>query len=216
MRKNYKKNLFIGIGLIIGFIIWTILLCFIDLNPIGPLNSIVGFSTMNCYIHELFGSNMFLYYLTDFLSLYPLIIVLLFMILGIVQLIKFKSFLKVDHKILLLGVFYIIVFIIFILFEFIDINCRPMLIEGKLETSYPSSTTMLVICVTGTSIIHFNDYIKNNKLKKLNIFGNILFIIFMILCRMISGVHWFTDIIGALLLSIGLIEIYLFFYKKIN
>ena len=88
------------------------------------------------------------------------------------------------------------------------VKYRPILINGILEASYPSSTTMLVMCVMPPAIMQFNERIKNNVFKKC---VNILitaFIAFMVIARLLSGVHWFSDIIGSALLSSGLVMIY--------
>ena len=96
----------------------------------------------------------------------------------------------------------------YIFFEMFVVNYRPILINGILEASYPSSTTMLVMCVMPTAIMQFNSRIKNSGFKKC---VNILittFIAFMVIARLLSGVHWFSDIIGGALLSSGLVMIY--------
>ena len=109
--------------------------------------------------------------------------------------------------------FYITVIGMYMLFETIVINYRPVLIEGFLEASYPSSTTMLVICVMSSSIIQFKKRITNKTLKNIVIFLCLTFTIFMVIGRLLSGVHWVTDIIGGALLSAGLVGIY---YSVIN
>ena len=95
-----------------------------------------------------------------------------------------------------------------ILFEVFTINYRPVLIDGYLEISYPSSTAMLVMCVMPTAIMQFGIRIKNNVLKGCVTSAITAFIIFMVIGRLVSGVHWFTDIIGGALLSAGLVLMY--------
>ena len=131
-----------------------------------------------------------------------------FALLGLIQWIKRKHLLKVDHSFLILGGFYIIVMAVYVLFEMLVVNYRPVLIGGILEASYPSSTTMLVMCVMPTVIVQFNARIKNNVLKRCVTYAITAFIAFMVIGRLISGVHWFTDIIGGALLSAGLVRMY--------
>jgi undecaprenyl-diphosphatase len=107
-----------------------------------------------------------------------------------------------------LGGFYIIVMTVYIFFEIFVVNYRPILINGILEASYPSSTTMLVMCVMPTAIMQFNSRIKNNGLKKCVNTLITAFVAFMVIGRLISGVHWFTDIIGGILISITLLSLY--------
>lgn len=151
---------------------------------------------------------MLLYTITDWLGLVPLCIVLGFATLGLVQLIKRRSFLKVDSSILVLGGFYIIVMAAYVFFEVFVINYRPVLIEGYLEASYPSSTTMLVLCVMPTAVMQFHSRIKNDRLRKIIECILVIFTVFMVAGRLISGVHWFTDIIGGILFSAGVDMLY--------
>ena len=208
MKKETKKNLYIFICLLTMFVIWTFLVYTVDVQAIGPNRSTVGFATLNRSFHEFTGVHISLYNLTDWFSLIPLGIVVGFAILGLVQWIKRKDILSVDRSIIALGVFYIIVFAVFIFFEFFVINYRPVLIDGKLETSYPSSTTMLVMCVMPTAMMQFNARMKNKRLKPFILLASTAFITFMVVCRLISGVHWMTDIIGGVLLSSALVILY--------
>ena len=151
---------------------------------------------------------MSLYTITDWLGLVPICFIMGFGILGLCQWVKRKNLFKVDYSILTLGGFYIVVMVAYIFFEMFVVNYRPILINGILEASYPSSTTMLVMCVMPTAIMQFNARIKNSEFKKC---VNILitaFIAFMVIGRLVSGVHWFSDIIGGALLSSGLVMIY--------
>ena len=171
MKKENKKNFFIAVFLLITFVLWTVSVRFIDVGTIGPRNSAVGFSTINKFVHSLTGVNMSLYTITDWLGLVPIFFAFGFAILGLIQWIKRKNILKVDYSILVLGGFYIATITAYILFEMVIVNYRPILINGYLEVSYPSSTTLLVLCVMPTAIMQFNTRIKNKILKKRNVLG---------------------------------------------
>ena len=208
MKKKNKKALALGVCLVVAFVLWTVLVRFVDVRAIGPEGSLVGFATLNGYVHNQIGVNMSLYTITDWLGLVPIAVALGFAILGLVQLIKRKSLWKVDCSILALGVFYVVVIAVYILFEMVVINYRPTLIEGYLEASYPSSTTMLTMCVMITAIMELNARIKNIVLKRCTIIAIAIFTAFMVIGRLLSGVHWITDIIGGALLSAGLVIVY--------
>lgn len=213
MTKNNQKTLSTAICTLAVFVLWTIAIQFIDVKAIGPENSSVGFATLNQFAHKLTGVNMSLYTVTDWLGLVPLGFAMGFALVGLIQLIKRKHILKVDFSILALGGFYIAVFAIYIFFELFVVNYRPILINGILEASYPSSTTMLVMCIMPTAIMQFNNRIKNETLKKLISVASIAFILFMVIGRILSGVHWITDIIGGAMLSCGLVLLYCFVSK---
>ena len=203
-----RKNFYIGLGLLVLFIIWTVALQFVDVQAIGPQGSSVGFATLNKTVHNITGVHMLLYTITDWLGLVPICFIMGFGILGLCEWIKRRNLFKVDYSILTLGGFYIIVMAVYIFFEMFVVNYRPILINGILEASYPSSTTMLVMCVMPTAIMQFNSRIKSNIVKKCVNILIIAFIAFMVIGRLVSGVHWFSDIIGGALLSAGLVLLY--------
>ena len=208
MEKKNKKRFVWGAGLVVAFVLWTVLVCFVDVRAIGPEGSSVGFATLNGFVHELTGVNWLLYTVTDWLGLVPIAVALGFAILGLVQLMKRKSLWKIDHSILALGVFYIVVMAAYVFFEMVVINYRPTLIDGYLEASYPSSTTMLVMCVMPTAAMQLNARIKNTVFRRCVIITIIVFIAFMVIGRFLSGVHWITDIIGGALFSAGVVTTY--------
>ena len=190
MNKKNRRKLFIGVILLAVFLLWTLLVSLIDVKAIGPQNSSVGFAALNEYVHAIIGVNTSLYIITDWLSIVPIGVALGFAILGLVQWIKRKSILKVDRSILALGGFYVVVILVYALFEMVVINYRPVLINGHLEASYPSSTTMLVLSVMLTAIIQLHNRIKNILIRRCVISLMIAFIAFMVIGRLISGVHW--------------------------
>ena len=208
MKKENQRNFCIAPCMLFAFFLWTATIQFIDVQTIGPQGSSVGFATLNGFVHNLTGVHMYLYTITDWLGLVPLAFVMGFALLGLVQWIKRKYLLKVDYSILVLGGFYIVVMAVYVLFEVFVVNYRPVLIGGILEASYPSSTTMLVMCVMPTAVMQFNARIKNNILKRFVASAITVFVVFMVIGRLLSGVHWFTDIIGGALLSAGLVMMY--------
>ncbi|MBQ2266464.1 MAG: phosphatase PAP2 family protein [Clostridia bacterium] len=203
-----QKNFTSAIILLLSFIIWTVAVSITDVKTIGPLESAVGFATINQFVHNLTGVNFTLYNITDWLGLVPFAVCFGFGVLGFIQLIKRKSILKVDYDILVLGLFYIVVIAVYLLFENVVINYRPVLINGVLEASYPSSTTMLTMCVMPTLVMQFNKRIKNKTAKNIVVLVSVIFMVFMVVGRILSGVHWISDIIGGALLSAGLVMLY--------
>ena len=208
MKNRNLKRFSIALGLLALFTIWTLLLRFVDVQAIGPRGSSVGFATVNRLVHQFFGVHMTLYTITDWLGLVPVAFGFGFAILGLVQWIKRKHILKVDSDILILGGFYIVVLATYLFFEEVVVNYRPVLIGGYLEASYPSSTTLLVLCVMPTAILQLHGRIKNTILRQGICLIISAFTAFVILGRLISGVHWFTDIVGATLLGAGLVMLY--------
>lgn len=216
MKKRIQRYFCVAICLLAVFTLWTVLVCYVDVKPIGPEGSSVGFSALNGFVHNLVGVRTSLYIITDWLGLVPIATAAGFAIFGLAQWIKRKNILKVDSSVLVLGVFYIAVIAVYALFEVLVINYRPVLIEGILEASYPSSTTLLVMCVMPTAAMQLNGRIKHNGFRLCAVLGIIVFITFMIIGRVLSGVHWITDIIGGALLSSGLVLLYRAVYMCYN
>ena len=128
--------------------------------------------------------------------------------IGFTQLVKRQSLFRVDYDIVILGIYYVVVIAAYLFFEMIPINYRPILIEGVMEVSYPSSTTLLVLCVMPTLAEQMNRRLKSVAVKRAVGIITITFSVFMVLGRLISGVHWLTDIVGGVLLSAGLFCVY--------
>lgn len=191
-----------------AFALWTAAIQFIDVQAIGPQGSAVGFAAVNRWFHTLTGLHLSLYTITDWLGLVPLFAAMGFALLGLSQWLKRRHLKRVDFSILVLGGFYLVVMSAYALFEVFVVNYRPVLINGYLEASYPSSTTMLVICVISTAIMQLNTRIKNNTRRRCAALVLTAFLIFMVIGRLISGVHWLSDIVGGALLSAGLVMLY--------
>lgn len=215
MKEKSKRFFGMALCLIAAFALWTALVCLVDVRPAGPRGSEVGLCAVNQWVHGLFGVHMSLYVLTDWLGLVPVGIAFGFAVFGLVLWIGRKKLLRVDHDILALGVFYLAVMAVYLLFEEVVVNYRPVLIEGYLEVSYPSSTTILVSCVMPTAGMQLKARVRNEWVGKLLFSLCLAFWAFMVIGRLISGVHWFSDIVGGLLLSGGLVAAYVSFFVRI-
>ncbi len=203
-----RKELLTGIILLSAFALWTFMILNVDVQNVGQKGTAVGFAAFNTWFHNITGVHLWLYNVTDWLGLVPVFICMCFGVLGLVQLIKRRSLFKVDIDIILLGVYYILVIFGYLIFEMIPINYRPILINGVMEASYPSSTTLLVLSVMPTLILQIKRRCENKALRNAVYIFAVLFSAFMVIGRLVAGVHWATDIIGSVLLSFGLFELY--------
>lgn len=214
MDKKKKNYIITGILILIA-IIFTILVTVVDVQSIGPKGSEVGFATINKFVLELFGRNDIFYNITEWLGIIPIIMVMIYAFIGCMQLVKRKNLFKVDKEIIALGVFYVVVAGLYVFFEKVIINYRPVLIEGILEASYPSSHTLMSICFCGSALMLNKKYFKEKHCKILNIFL-IVTMILIVIGRLISGVHWFTDIVGGCLISAAVLMILNCFINNIE
>ena len=207
---NYSKRTgFIWSGiLLLAFVLWTFLILTVDVQPVGVNGTKVGFAAVNTWFHRLTGVHMSIYTVTDWLGLVPIAVCMGFGLLGLMQWIRRRNIARVDRDILLLGGYYILVILGYLIFEMIPINYRPILINGAMEASYPSSTTLLVLSVMPTLLFQVNRRAKSQSMRRITAAFVILFSAFMVFGRLAAGVHWLTDIAGSVLLSAGLYSLY--------
>lgn len=208
MKEKAKMKFTAAAVFLSAFALWTVLIGYADVRAAGPNGSKVGLAWFNLWFHRLTGVHMTLYVVTDWLGLVPIILCLCFAALGAIQLFRRKSLFKVDADILLLGVYYIAVIDCYLFFEMVPVNYRPVLIDGFLEASYPSSTTLLVLSVMPTLRFQVIRRTDNQTVRRLATGFVLLFSVFMVTGRLIAGVHWATDIVGSILLSFGLFSVY--------
>ena len=208
MKQRDKRGIISGTVLILAFVLWTLLIQTVDVQRVGVNGTNVGFAAANTWFHRLTGVHMGLYTVTDWLGLVPIAVCMGFGILGLTQWILRKSIAKVDRDILLLGGYYILVILGYLIFEMIPINYRPILINGAMEASYPSSTTLLVLSVMPTLLFQVSRRAKNQTVRRITAAFVVLFSTFMVTGRLVAGVHWLTDIVGSVLLSAGLYSLY--------
>lgn len=204
MRKRTGNFIITGIWVVL-FIVFTVLVQVLDVHSIGPQSSNVGFATVNSLVHEFLGVHDLWYTITEWLGFIPLSTAAVFAVIGLLQLIQRRSLFKVDASIIVLGIYYAIVIGVYVLFEFYIVNYRPILIDGYLEASYPSSHTMLACCFMAAAMLECGMLVKD---RMINIIVQVISLIIMaviVIGRLISGAHWFTDIIGGLLISGALI-----------
>ena len=200
-------NSYIFASLFIFFSLWIRLF---DVQPVGPEGSSIGFAGLNVAVHELFGMHLFWYKLTQLLGVAAIAVAAVFAVVGFIQLVQRKSLLKVDKKILMLGVIYILVILLYVLFEKIPFNYRPVVLDPAegLEPSYPSTHTMIILTIFGTAISVIGDYLKNAKLVLLLKIICLVIMAVTIVGRLICGVHWFTDIAGGVIISLFFINLF--------
>lgn len=208
MNKKSKKKFMIAGGLLFVFILFTVAVMKVDVAAIGPKDSQVGLSKINDFMFKKLGTHPIWDMITEVLLVTAFLIVLLFGVIGIKQLIERKSLWKVEHGILLLAVFYVFLAAFYELFEVVVVNYRPILEDGELAASFPSSHTMLICSIVGSAMVLFDRMLTNKVVRNVvEIIGGIILIL-AVMGRLLAGVHWFTDILGGVLLSAALVMFY--------
>ena len=208
MTKQVRQAGIMTAVLTAVFLLFMILVKFVDVQPIGPMNTTVGFATVNGFFQKLIGTNDIFYLISKLCGAICILTAVLFAGIGGMQLYERKSLMKVDKNILAMGFIFLLVIIFYVLFDKIVINYRPVLEDGALEASFPSTHTMLACTIMGCALIECREVVtRKTTLKYIEIFCWAI-IALTIVTRFLSGVHWFTDIIGGILLSAALVSLY--------
>lgn len=207
MAKS-RRDLVTETALLAAFVLWTALVQLEDVQPAGQNGTCVGLAAFNVWFHGLTGVHMVLYAITDWLGLVPAAVCLGFGVMGATQLVRRRSLSAVDPDLLLLGVYYVLIAATYLVFEAFPINYRPIPIDGVMEASYPSSTTLLVLGVMPTLAYQIVRRSKSIQAKVAVVAFVAAFSAIMVAGRLVSGVHWATDIVGSILLAAGLFAMY--------
>ena len=208
MKKSAKAGFITSSVLFALFIIFTILVKVIDFRPIGPNDTSVGFASINQWVFNAISVNEFWATITDILLYLSILVILAFVCLAIIQFFKRKNILKIDREVLFLGLIYLAVFAIYLFFEFVVINYRPIIIDGELNPSYPSTHTLIICVVMLTAFIACDYLIKNKNINLVIKIATIGICALTVAGRLCAGVHWFTDIFAGLLISFALMMLY--------
>ena len=208
MPEKLKKNfIFSGIPAAL-FLLLILLVKVADVKKIGPMGSEIGLASLNGSMFKLLGESTFWYKLTELLGYLAILVALAFGALGVYQLIKRKSIKKVDMSLIALGGFYVLVAAVYALFEVVVINYRPVILDSGLEASFPSSHTVLTVCIMATAAMQLKRRIADKKAAEIAQWVCIGIAAVTVIGRLLSGVHWFTDIFGGLLISAALVMLY--------
>lgn len=211
MNIKVKRLAILSVFLCILSVIFVFMVKNVDVAPVGAFERIVGLSSLNRFFYNLFGFNDFWYKITNYPGMIlDFLVVGIFAVIGLKQWIERKNIFKVDKNLFVLCGTYVVSFIIYVMFEKFVINYRPIVLPNEkiLEPSFPSSHTMFAIVVMGTAVIECGRLIKNAKTKR--VVNVILYsvVLITIFGRTISGVHWFTDILGGIFIGSTLLSSY--------
>ena len=207
MGARMKKRFLITAALFALFAVFTVLVSKVDVQPIGPEGSEVGFAGINGYFRDVIGYHESWNIIGDFIGYLVIASVVAFAMVGLVQLLRDWN---VDFRILLLGCFYVSLLAVYILFVKVIINYRPVILDEEgLESSYPSSHTILGVCCMGAAMMQIQYMLKKTPMLRAVAMGVCAAVGIMLpVARMLAGVHWFTDIVGGVILSAALLMLY--------
>ena len=219
ISEQLKNQLILCLILFGAFIVFTFTISHADvqtvnaisaetLNPVDETEE-VGLATLNLRVAEKVSYHKNMVTVSKVLGIVAILLAVFFMALAVLEMIARKSILKADKDLYILGAFYILVILLYIMFDALALNYRPVLLKEELEPSYPSTHTLIGICVFATSAMQFKNRIPQKAVNLTAVILCIVSCVAIVVTRLLSGVHWFTDIIGGILLSAFLISLYL-------
>lgn len=223
MKKKTVLLLAVAGALFLLFVAFTLAVSLVDIATVAYVSgdtAEIGFASLNQSAFRAIGENAFWYDLTELLGVIALGVAAVFALVGLYQLLKRKQLFAVDREILLLAVFYGLVVAFYVFFEAVAVNYRPILVEGLLEASYPSSHSMLACCIFASAPFAARRLVEGRPLRITVALMCAVLAALTVVGRLLSGVHWLTDIVGAVLLSAALVTLYTamlaFFDEKTN
>ena len=208
MKNNVagKALIVIAVLFLLLFAGFTYLVMTYDVANVGFEGTPIGFSTVNTRFHRDFSYNEKCFVVTEYLGYICLAMAFANAVIAFLDFVKVKGRIgKMQRRYVITMFFYAVVVALYVLFMFVTINYRP----NEAESSYPSSHTMLALCVMSSEIAMLHYSAKRLRFWAI-IFQILCFVcmVAMVVLRLLSGVHWLTDIVGSGLLSLGLVSLY--------
>lgn len=218
LKKSTVLCWLVSVGLLLLFLFLCLLFAvlWIDVAPIGPMGAEIGLSHLNAWARDEIGIGDGWYALTEWLGYLALASACAFGILGIWQWICRKSLWKVDRDLFCVAGAYALVAVAYLFFELVIINYRPVLVDGAREASFPSSHTMLVIVLSGVAAHQLYTRIQGSAWRWIAVFLSGSVALVTVVGRLLSGVHWLTDILGGVLLGGAILFAYFGSVKAFN
>ena len=211
MRKEARQA-FVTTGILAAvYVLFTLLVRFVDVRQIGPEGSSVGFAGLNGAVFRLFGGfHQGFYTVSRLLGYLLLLLAVCVALLAVFQLVQKKSLRGVNWDLKLYILYGVLVLAVYVFTSKVSINSRPVITDAAegLEKSYPSSHTLLAVCVAGALLAQIQLRIREDTLRRILTIAAWVLAGVTVLARLLAGVHWLTDIIGGVLLGLVLVGLY--------
>lgn len=201
--KKGMRNWLISAGICGGlFLLLIVFLLTVDVGY-AVSHAPVGLSTVNGFVFEAIGENPE-WEMVSFVLL--IISVLLMCAQGLCIFIKMIRTRKL-WEMVAVGHAWFLALAFYALFEPCIVNYRPVLENGELAASFPSSHTLISVVLFGVMAVWLA-YLLPRSVKKYVIIALLGAAVFIsALARLMMGVHWFTDVLGGMLLGAMIVSL---------
>ena len=220
-RKRIQKGYMVGCALLIVFVLFTILVKVAGVGTArvkvvaadgtvapGQEEISVGLSGLNIAASDALGYSGTWYKLSKYLGYVCIAAGGALCLWAVWQAVSRRGIRHIDRDLSCFCLLIIAMMFFYLLFEVLKLNWRPVILDEGLEASYPSTHTLLAICAAGGAAILLSRLKIRRTLRVLGI-AALCFVAFLtVLCRLLSGVHWVTDVLGGVILGAALLQMY--------
>lgn len=207
-RTASRASLIAGGVFLALFAALTVSLVFVDRQPIAGDGSLVGLATFNLNARAILGQSDLMEKVSNLLLVIPAASALAFAVIGVRQLVQSRSRAGVDRNLWWLLALYGAMLVLYVLFNCISPNNRPILEDGMCEPSFPSSHTLLAVTMCGSAMVQAVRRLRAGGWRTVVLVVLAIGMVGIVAARAMAGVHWATDILGGILLGAALVAFY--------
>lgn len=207
-NRASRASAIAGVVCLVLFALLAALLLTVDRAPIAGDGSLVGLASLNASAHSLLRESHLAETLSNVLLVVPLASMLALAVMGIRQIVVRRSLAGVSRDLWFLLGLYVVMLVLYVLFNHVSINNRPLLQDGVCEPSFPSSHTLLAVTTLGAAMVQAGQRMRKGGARTTVVAVCAVAMAALVIARALSGVHWATDILGGILLGAALVAFY--------
>ena len=200
MCKHKRQSWFlIATTLTVFFVVFTLTLKLVDMQ--SDSSQFIGWASINIWWRDLIGVHFSWHIISHFIALISLLVltgILIWQVITVFHRRKLSALTRnwwvFDITLLALGLSYL-------LFQIVAINYRPIQVDGAIEISYPSSHSLLITTTWLLIIFRLRREIQSQTWRRILIIVGWTLMLTGVIARLLCGYHWFTDIVGGVLLG---------------
>lgn len=210
-----KYYLIVCATLLVAFLALWCCVVFVDVQRVGANDTTLGLASVNLAVFLLLGQDATWDYVTDWLTVVCILVGASVGAKAFFQAVMRKSVKKVDTELYVVLGCYLLALAFVALFEIVPVNYRPLLAQGNLQASFPSTHALICIVSVGETLFTatFRKCRKPLQLTICALFA--LCCVAVCLGRLLAGAHWLTDVVASVLLGGAIVALCGFLCQKV-